>query len=241
MKGATHATLQGPQQAGPSRHPISGAQYLTQLPNQPSGPLGCGCCGCRFSKNQGQSSPLLDMILFPAMVGATPQTETSKYDQPNTYLRKLAEKYPYMYNILRSTPPEELIAKVYKDRMITTYQADYCKMGEQQYTVIDYGEQTAEPFDNLIRAGGMHGTFMLDVPILLPDCSYRPQQRRIFRPNLMSKLGCVHKESTAASSSKRHEFIPQWKSEYMDTISKLGNIIVRDKLHQHGGSGPGRK
>ena len=49
---------------------------------------------------------------------------------------QLQAKYPYMYKILQSTPPEELVNKVYRDRHLTTYQVDYCRQGEYIITVV---------------------------------------------------------------------------------------------------------
>ncbi|KAJ9590750.1 hypothetical protein L9F63_016266, partial [Diploptera punctata] len=212
----THATLQSLEQAGPNVHPIVGAQYLNQLTLPPPD--------------------------IPAQMGAAPQSETSRYDQPNTYLRKHQEKYPYMYNILRSAPPEELVKKVYRDRMLTTYQADYCNMGKEKDLIWKFiGEFYSQPYDNLIRAGGMSPE---SYSMVLPDCSYRPQQRRAFRPNLISRLGATQKDKTQPAASKRSEHIPiskAWKSEYKDTISKVGESIIKDKLHQHGNVSAGRQ
>lgn len=59
----------------------------------------------------GPMGPLLDAKLFPVKVGASPQTESSKIDQPNAFLAKLNEKYPQLYEVLKTTPDEELLYK----------------------------------------------------------------------------------------------------------------------------------
>lgn len=54
---------------------------------------------------------LLDAKVFPVKMGASPETDSTKYDQPNAFLAKLNEKYPQLYEILRSTPEEEMLFK----------------------------------------------------------------------------------------------------------------------------------
>ncbi|KAK9509690.1 hypothetical protein O3M35_006949 [Rhynocoris fuscipes] len=72
-----------------------------------------------------KSKQRADEDIVPAQVGAPPAGPGSKFDQPSTYLRKLYTKYPYLYEIMKITPPAELAKKVYAARYQTTYQEDY--------------------------------------------------------------------------------------------------------------------
>ncbi|KAF6199216.1 hypothetical protein GE061_007241 [Apolygus lucorum] len=72
-----------------------------------------------------KSQPLEDPIIDPAQCGAPPAGPESKYGQPLTYLKKLYLKYPYLYQILKLTPPEELAKTIYADKYISTYTSDY--------------------------------------------------------------------------------------------------------------------
>lgn len=49
---------------------------------------------------------------------------------------QLYRKYPFLYEILQTMPPRELVAKVYRDRLRSTYQADYG--GEGRFPAQDY-------------------------------------------------------------------------------------------------------
>ena len=44
---------------------------------------------------KGQIPKLKDPPIYPSRVGAAPEVDTSRYDQPNTYLR-LARKYFFL-------------------------------------------------------------------------------------------------------------------------------------------------
>lgn len=44
------------------------------------------------------------------------------------YVVQLQEKYPFIYEILRTAPPDDQIARINKNRLLSTYQVDYCKM-----------------------------------------------------------------------------------------------------------------
>lgn len=40
---------------------------------------------------------------------------------------QLQEKYPFIYECLRNAPPDDLLARINRDRLSTTYQVDFCK------------------------------------------------------------------------------------------------------------------
>ncbi|KAJ8919384.1 hypothetical protein NQ315_016477, partial [Exocentrus adspersus] len=75
----------------------------------------------------GPMGPLLDPKLYPAKFSAAPESKVSRYSQPNVFLKKLEEKYPFIYECLRVAPPGDMLSRINKDRLSTTYQVDYCK------------------------------------------------------------------------------------------------------------------
>jgi hypothetical protein len=81
----------------------------------------------------GPMGPLLDPKVYPVKVGVSPESQVSRYDQPNVYLQKLKEQYPYLYECLSNAPPDDLISRINRDRLRTTYQVDYCKMRKTRF------------------------------------------------------------------------------------------------------------
>ncbi|XP_019870477.1 uncharacterized protein LOC109599000 isoform X3 [Aethina tumida] len=80
---------------------------------------------------QGPMGPLLNPKMYPAKVAEKPETSpAANYNQPNVFLHKLQEKYPFVYECLRQAPPSDMLARINRDRLRTTYQVDFCKMRE---------------------------------------------------------------------------------------------------------------
>ncbi|XP_050299767.1 uncharacterized protein LOC126738454 isoform X3 [Anthonomus grandis grandis] len=78
----------------------------------------------------GPMGPLLDPKIYPAKVSSAPQTQVGRFNQPNVFLAKIQEKYPFIYECLRTAPPDDLLARINRDRLRSTYQVDFCKMKE---------------------------------------------------------------------------------------------------------------
>lgn len=76
----------------------------------------------------GPTGPLLDSKLYPVKVGASPESHISRFNQPNVYLEKLKEKYPFIYECLNTAPPDDLISRINRDRLRTSYQIDFCNL-----------------------------------------------------------------------------------------------------------------
>ncbi|KAI8441164.1 hypothetical protein MSG28_009402 [Choristoneura fumiferana] len=111
--------------------------------------------------------PLLDPKLYPVKVGASPETDTSRYDQPNAFLDKLQSKYPMLYSILQNEASPELKQRIDRDRNKTTYQVDFCESGP------------GAKFEGLQRAADDSGTGPCAQPMRLPGdpCRVAPKQR----------------------------------------------------------------
>ncbi|CAD1472791.1 unnamed protein product [Heterotrigona itama] len=172
-------------------------------------------CGDDYDWSRtGPMGRLLDPKLYPAKTGPHPETEATRFDQPATYMRKLEEKYPNLYGILQSTPIDEVIKRVDEDRLKTTYQ-------------LDYSEKAAA---------------LMDKPFTEPCVTKREEVKDIdCRPSTKAKLLKVtspvdkdktdKKKVTRAEDELQETRLLPWRSEYQDTVSKLGHSIMKYKIH----------
>ncbi|CAH2055945.1 unnamed protein product, partial [Iphiclides podalirius] len=164
--------------------------------------------------------PLSDPKLYPARVAASPETPTSRYDQPNAFLDKLQSKYPMLYSILQSEASPELKQRIDRDRNKTTYQVDYCESG------------VGSKFEGLQRAADDSGSGPCAQPMRLPGDPCRVAPRlRMTTPRSISKQAPAGADPRAKCETTS-AMPPLGKTEYQDGVSKVGGIIMRDKLHR---------
>ncbi|XP_075982272.1 uncharacterized protein LOC142980651 [Anticarsia gemmatalis] len=185
-----------------------------EMPQLPPGKEG------GWSRNEIMG-PMLDPKLYPVRVGAAPETPTSRYDQPNAFLDKLQSKYPMLYSILQNEASPELKQRIDRDRNKTTYQVDYCERGP--------GAQ----FEGLQRAADESGSGPCAQPMRLPGdpCRVGPKPGKS-APKTISKQGGAGGGEARAKCETTSAVPPLGKTEYQDGVSKLGAIIMRDKLHR---------
>lgn len=182
----------------------------------------------------GPMGPLLDPKIYPAKVGAVPETGVSRFNQPNIFLQKLQEKYPFIYECLRNAPPDDLISRINRDRLRTTYEVDYCNKKE-------YPDG---PYDELIRSAGVGGSLPNSEPVALPGDACRPNQKnKAYRPAIITKQGYCKGTGPGGFGGEPADYCigtchgplavtTHGHSEYMDNVSKLGGIITKEKIHQ---------
>ncbi|XP_048481237.1 uncharacterized protein LOC119694369 [Plutella xylostella] len=204
-----------------SRPPDCRCPQYSGATGAPPGPPG-QAAGWSRSELMG---PLLDPKLYPAKMGASPETPTSRYNQPNAFLDKLQSKYPMLYSILQNEASPELKQRIDRDRNKTTYMVDYCESGP------------GAKFEGLQRAADVSGSGPCVQPLRLPGDPCRAGGRVAAprsMPGLMSRGGggdplipSAFPEMTSSSAMP-----PMGRSEYQDGFSKLGAIIMRDKLHR---------
>ncbi|XP_057659000.1 uncharacterized protein LOC130895613 isoform X1 [Diorhabda carinulata] len=186
----------------------------------------------------GPMGPLLEPKVFTAKVSSAPESEVSRFNQPNVFMAKLQEKYPFIYECLRTAPPDDLIARINKDRLSSSYQVDYCH--KQEYP--------NAPYDELIRAAGVEGLAPCPEPTRLPGDICRPiQKMKVYKkcsaftneqfktrgPGGRGSGGHVRDDSKqilGACKGGTFTVTPGY-TEYMDTVSRLGTLIIRDGLH----------
>ncbi|XP_014259203.1 uncharacterized protein LOC106672358 isoform X2 [Cimex lectularius] len=233
--------------------------------------------------------PIEALEIPPAQCGVAPVGPESKFGQPNTYLRKLYNKYPYLYNILSITPPEELAKIAYADKFQTTYKADYGGEGFAPLKSFLAPEMPGEIDEDLQKAVEMDKSFQSHTTIRDTFGEVTPTESRIYTDSKTEGCQCPASQSvctckthseishrghaagedfrtnldvtvsqapqipkpvsltkiprTPINPKKEEEDKPpeykggknrprlgKWKTEYKDTISRMGGIIIDKKL-----------
>ncbi|KAF9417481.1 hypothetical protein HW555_005404 [Spodoptera exigua] len=174
-----------------------------------------------WSRNE-MMGPMLDPKLYPVRVGAAPETPTSRYDQPNAFLDKLQSKYPMLYSILQNEASPELKQRIDRDRNKTTYRVDYCETGP------------GAKFEGLQRAADESGTGPCAQPMRLPGdpCRVGPKPPKSAPKTISKQAGGAAASDPRAKCETTSATPPLGRTEYQDGVSKLGAIIMRDKLHR---------
>ncbi|XP_076235736.1 uncharacterized protein LOC143180090 [Calliopsis andreniformis] len=160
----------------------------------------------------GPMGRLLDPKLYPAKTGPHPETEVTKHDQPSVYMKKLEEKYPNLYGILQKTPMEEIIMRVDQDRLRTTYQVDY-----SDSAAAAMAEESTLPCAPIKR------------PVEDIDC--RPSTRSRVKKGEKKDREDKRKPKKKGEDESQETRIPPWRSEYQDSISRLGHAIIKTNMH----------
>ncbi|XP_012135090.1 uncharacterized protein LOC100883577 isoform X2 [Megachile rotundata] len=154
----------------------------------------------------GPMGRLLDPKLYPAKTGPYPETEATKFDQPDAYMRK-------------STPMEEIIKRVDDDRLRTTYQMDF---SETAARYVD--ESPAKQCVSVERPDKL-------------DC--QPSTRdRLKRGHSKDQSDRKKKSRRKDDEDSQETRLPPWRSEYQDGISKVGDAIMKARIHHRKQMGP---
>ncbi|KAL2714651.1 hypothetical protein V1478_015836 [Vespula squamosa] len=170
----------------------------------------------------GPMGALLDPKLYPAKTGPSPETDETRFGQPDVYLKKLEEKYPNLYGVIQEGPAQETIMEVEKDRMMTTYMMDYGRDKRLNGPTKIDDVEVYQPTEKIMKR----------------DCrpNVRPPLKKFGSSldrngkNGSSGNGKYGKKSNDVDGSEVR--IPPWRSEYQDSISKVGHAIMKYKLHQ---------
>ncbi|XP_029031969.1 uncharacterized protein LOC114870911 [Osmia bicornis bicornis] len=166
----------------------------------------------------GPMGRLLDAKLYPAKTGPSAESEATKFDQPSAYMNKLEEKYPNLYGILQKAPVEEIIKRVDEDRLKTTYQVDYSESGAKSMTDTPTGHCAAieQPDKQDLQR------------------SADKRKHDIDKGQKAAKKKTVKKEEEESQETR----LPPWRSEYQDNIGRLGEAILKARIHQKKKQGP---
>ncbi|XP_076640655.1 uncharacterized protein LOC143352211 [Halictus rubicundus] len=192
-------------------------------------------CGDQQSwSRMGPMGRLLDPKLYPAKTGPHPETEVTKFDQPDTYIKKLEEKHPNLYGVLKDANEDEIRLRVDQDRLKTTYQLDY---GAKESEICSC--KTVVLIDRCFLLGNpdrMNGGPRSAVDTKVDDASARTKliQKRIGKRDEKKKFS----KSKRSEDEVQETRLPPWRSEYQDSISKLGSSIMTLKMHQKKSAAP---
>lgn len=176
----------------------------------------------------------------------SPESDCLKL-QPNRFLKILRNVYPDLYERLKLMPKGELGRRLETNRMYTTYQIDYCDVKEYPegiYESLKPNDEVSKiKSDKLMADKAPCSEFRADVmkqlerenatgyEVKADECeqAYKPFQAKFADSAQFVNSGNNSHWKTASSTfSKSPNF-----SEYMDSISRNGCIIMRNKLHDH--------
>ncbi|XP_034254901.1 uncharacterized protein LOC117653375 [Thrips palmi] len=192
-----------------------------------------------------------------------PDLQVARNDRAQENLKMLQEKHPYLFNMIRSCPPDDLVARVFKDRYRSIYQVDYCKQGEypnSEYDALVAGSGLAGsapgalPYcpcrsANSSSDGGRMGVVSLDRNRQLQMCEMAAEETKSSdgdievclcglvpkRPQFARKcaISCKAKSRSRPREGMMGEGgdLNQYRTEYRDSYSKLGGIILAENIH----------
>lgn len=168
-------------------------------------------------------------------------------NQPNRFLQILRTAYPDLYERLKQMPKDELNRRMDNQRLITTYQIDYCNVNEFPegvYESLKPDDETSKLNANkLLHQQGPCAEFRANVMQELDkenadsfnlsadscDKAYKPFKITFADSSrFISSGGYSHWRTSGNAFAKRANF-----SEYMDTISKNGCVVMKNNIHDH--------
>ncbi|EDW54068.1 uncharacterized protein LOC6613169 [Drosophila sechellia] len=165
--------------------------------------------------------------------------------QPNRFLKILRTVYPDLYERLKVMPKEELSRRLETNRMNTTYQIDYCDMNEYPEGIYESlkTEDESKNASKLMSERGPCNEFRSNVmnelereasagyEISSDECqkNYKPFKTSFSDSSQTIESGSNSHWNSAPTTYRK---VPTF-SEYMDSISRNGCVIMRNKLHDH--------
>ncbi|XP_071578475.1 uncharacterized protein [Temnothorax nylanderi] len=210
---------------------------------------GCTCIDSRRVRNKegwdgnleeclnwsqiGPMGRLLEPKIYPKIDHQVPEADliVTRFDPHQLPSICLKEEYPglYGYTALKGSVPNEPITRVDADRMKTTYQADYSDPAAARMTQRDMAMTVIDT-----NARGQHLQCRMPIKITIeadcpPHC-YLPSSS-VWKRDHKRKNGSK-REKKCDDVERRQMSLPSWKSEYQDSISKIGHAIMRAKLHR---------
>lgn len=160
----------------------------------------------------------------------------------------MEEKYPNLYGILQSTPIDEITQRVDRDRLKTTYQVDFSETGKVSiFNCVALGAQSRQESWQTSLANAMAKSFTAAAAmdeVARGPCadSRRPPEDIDCRPSARSgvlkrdrgasgtgDIGDIPKKKGEDDSQETR--LPPWRSEYQDSISRLGHAIMKTRIH----------
>ncbi|KAL6422232.1 hypothetical protein ACFW04_010913 [Cataglyphis niger] len=209
----------------------------TELPTKPDKDLVCACTDsprmlkelldASLDRAHCQTEQLSKPIICP-MTRSIPHA--IQLDQPsNICVKKLEEECPDLEELLEMCSDEKR-ARTDADRFKTTYQAHYSDPATARMTQRDLGRAIlhTDTYDQQMQCRmPIKITIETDCP---PHC--HPFSSRINETrNDCKRKNASFRGKRCEISTKPHAPLPAWKTEYQDNINKIGQAIMRVKLH----------
>ncbi|XP_067204761.1 uncharacterized protein [Linepithema humile] len=184
---------------------------------------------CFDSSRMKPTGWLSEPKIYPKTQPRIQEVDKTPFDQPRGCVKTLEIQCPEFYKMLEKAQLEERASRVEADRMKTTYQIDFSDPAArmtQLSRIRDMDDQQLQcrvPIKITIEA---------DCP---PQC--RPPSLKYNGSTRARKYD--FKQKNALKRGKPCEDIegrlaqlPSWKTEYQDSINKIGQTIMKVKLHQ---------
>ncbi|KAM7353214.1 uncharacterized protein ACRADG_005395 [Cochliomyia hominivorax] len=165
--------------------------------------------------------------------------------EPNRFLKILRTAYPDLYERLKQIPKDELNRRIERDRIYTTYQIDFCNTKEypegiyaslqekddasklNASKILQTQKSCAELRANVLEMLAKEGTSDKQKNHDSCDKAYKPFKITFADSSRFINSGNnSHWRSNV--SAKKTKF-----SEYMDTINKIGCVIMKNNIHDH--------
>ena len=166
--------------------------------------------------------------------------------QPNRFLKILRTAYPDLYERLKQMPKDELNRRLDRDRMHTTYQVDFCNINEYPegiYESLKVEDETSKlNASKLLQQQRPCAEFRANVMKELSkdtaDGGFAISDDPCEKAYKPFKISFADSSRFITSGNNSH-----WRSniftkkakftEYIDTISKIGCVIMRNNIHDH--------
>lgn len=148
-------------------------------------------------------------------------------DKPNRFLANVHNANPGLYESLKLLNNDDLLKRLDANRLMTTYQVDYCRMKE--YSEGLYMEDEAD------KAALMDSLFTVNDPCG-DESVIKEQAKPCPRVSIKrTKVCCKH------CDTKKEATVPlgHWKatdkieSEYTATVGRIGDFVMKFNINNH--------
>ncbi|XP_058793980.1 uncharacterized protein LOC131665836 [Phymastichus coffea] len=189
-------------------------------------------CGPQRYGDVNEDAPKLGKI------GPCPKTERLEYSEEDACLKKLLEDNPNLLSVMRKKPVTDVIMQFNKDRLTSTYQADFDRINVRQESLnprLEDEPAAAEWSPDLCPLD--------DAPPAEPECKSKHVSRKqllrmVYGPGYCAPgPPCTRpyipkrkkpQFDDACQPQYKRKCIPKWTSEYREIISSTGLDIMRD-------------
>ncbi|KAL0112006.1 hypothetical protein PUN28_013321 [Cardiocondyla obscurior] len=207
--------------------------YHIQPTTKPAVIKSCACVESQMRKEKQNKN--LEKCLTVSQI---PPGFTRRFPEQNMYPKiERTSKTDFQekssdthYKLIKKSLPNEILKLINAARMKTTYQADYCHPGvttqrDLAMTVIDTNGQRLQ--HRVPIRINIEGDCLSRCQLLATICNESKSVRKRDRKRKNGSK-CGKKDEDI---EKRQVILP-WRSEYQDSINKIGHAIIKAELHR---------